>query len=144
MTFHALRCGPRIVATLGGARRGDRFSGMLTSFTADPDMARTSPGELLLSEVMKRHCEAGLATFDLGIGEARYKETYCPEAEPLFDSLVALTPRGRLFASAEATRLRMKRAVKQSRWAWRLAQKLRRVRRRLSGSAAPVNPPRPR
>lgn len=136
VSFHALRCGDRIVATLGGIRRGSRFSGMLTSFSADLDLARTSPGELLLCEVMKRQCEAGLATFDLGIGEARYKETYCPEAEPLFDSLVPLTPRGRLFALAEGTRLQLKRAIKQSRWAWPLVQRLRRTRRRLAGSAA--------
>ncbi len=127
--FYGLRCGDRIVATLAGTGAGGRFCGMLTSFDADPETARTSPGELLLSEVMKLHCSAGYATFDLGIGEARYKESYCPEVQPLFDSLVGVTPRGRLFARAEAARLQLKRAVKQSRWAWALARRLRRLRR---------------
>ena len=127
--FYGLRCGERIVATLAGTRVRGRFSGMLTSFAADPDVARTSPGELLLAEVMKLHCAAGYATFDLGIGEARYKESYCPEVQPLFDSLFGATARGRLFAPAEAGRLRLKRAIKQSRWAWPLAQRLRRARR---------------
>ena len=127
--FYALRCGERIVATFGGTRRGRRFSGMLMSFAADPDLAKTSPGELLLSEVLKLHCADGLVAVDLGIGEARYKESYCPEVQPLFDSLVGVTPRGRLFARAEAARLQLKRAVKQSRWAWALARRLRRLRR---------------
>jgi CelD/BcsL family acetyltransferase involved in cellulose biosynthesis len=128
VTFFGLRCGNRIVATLGGLRHAGRFSGMLTSFTAEADVARASPGELLLAEVMRQHCAAGFATFDLGIGEARYKETYCPEAEELFDSLVALTPRGHLFARGEGLRLNLKRAIKQSRWAWPLVQRLRRFR----------------
>ncbi len=127
--FYGLRCGDRIVATLAGTRAAGRFCGMLTSFDADPEIARTSPGELLLSEVMKLHCASGYATFDLGIGEARYKESYCPEVQPLFDSLVGVTPRGRLFAQAEAARLQLKRTVKQSRWAWPLAQRLRRLSR---------------
>lgn len=128
VTFMGLRCGDRIVATLGGLRHNGRFSGMLTSFTAEADVARTSPGELLLAEVMTRHCAEGFATFDLGIGEARYKETYCPEAEELFDSLFALTPRGHLFARGERLRLSLKRAIKQSRWAWPMVQRLRRLR----------------
>lgn len=124
--LYGLRCGDRIVATLAGTRTQDRFCGMLTSFDADPEVARTSPGELLLSEVMRLHCAAGYATFDLGIGEARYKESYCPEVQPLFDSLFGVSLRGRLFAQAEAGRLRLKRGIKQSRWAWPLAQRLRR------------------
>jgi CelD/BcsL family acetyltransferase involved in cellulose biosynthesis len=124
--FYGLRCGERIVATLAGIRAENRFCGMLTSFDADPEVARTSPGELLLSEVMRLHCVAGYATFDLGIGEARYKESYCPEVQPLFDSLFGVSWRGRLLARAEAGRLRVKRGIKQSRWAWPLAQRLRR------------------
>ena len=126
--LHALRCGGRIVATLAGTRRAGRFSGMLTSFAADADIARTSPGELLLAEVMRQACADGLTTFDLGIGEARYKETYCPEVEPLFDSLVAVTLAGRVAATAESLRLRAKRTIKQSSWAWPLVQRLRKLR----------------
>jgi CelD/BcsL family acetyltransferase involved in cellulose biosynthesis len=128
VTLYGLRCGERIVATLAGTRAQNRFCGMLTSFDADPEIARTSPGELLLSEVIKVHCAAGYTTFDLGVGEARYKESYCPEVEPLFDSLVGVTPRGRAFAWAEAGRLHVKRTIKQSSWAWPLAQRLRRLR----------------
>ncbi len=136
VTFLGLRCGNRIVATLGGLRHTGRFSGMLTSFTADADVARTSPGELLLAEVMTQHCTAEFSTFDLGIGEARYKETYCPETEELFDSLVALTPRGQLFAHGERLRLHLKRSIKQSRWAWPLVQRLRRLRAAVTSAGA--------
>ena len=131
VSLYGLRCGDRIVATLAGIRAKGRFCGMLTSFAAEPEVARTSPGELLLSEVIRIHCSAGYTTFDLGIGEARYKESYCPEVQPLFDSVVAVTARGRLSAQIETGRLRLKRAIKQSRWAWPLAQQVRRARRAL-------------
>ena len=140
--FHGLRCGSRIVATLGGVRRRGRFSGMLTSFTAHADLKRTSPGELLLAEVMRHDCEKGTATFDLGVGEARYKETYCPDVEPLFDSLVPLTPRGHVHARAEALKLQAKRSIKQSRWAWPLVQRLRKLRAALSRGRADEPPGR--
>ncbi len=127
--FYALRCGERVVATFGGTRRGRRFSGMLMSFAADPDLVKTSPGELLLSEVLKLHCGDDLVTFDLGIGEARYKAAYCPDVESLFDCVVPMTARGRLYATTELLRLATKRAIKQSSWAWPLVQHLRRLLR---------------
>ena len=133
VTFYALRCGERVVATFGGTRRGRRFSGMLMSFAADPDIAKASPGELLLSEVLKLHCAEGLATVDLGIGEARYKTAYCPDVELLFDCVLPVTARGRLYATTELLRLSAKRAIKQSTWAWPLVQRLRRFLRRPSG-----------
>ena len=134
-TVPALRCGGRLVAPRGGTRHGGRFSGMLISIAAEAEVVRNSPGELLLSEVMKRCCAAGLSTFDLGIGEARYKETYCPDVEPLFDSLVPLTARGHVYARLEGGRLQLKRAVKQSPRAWRRGQRLRRARSLVSGAA---------
>ena len=140
VAIHALRCGDRVVATLAGVRHGTRFSGMLTSFATDPDVARHSPGELLLGEVMKGYCARGFTAFDLGIGEARYKATYCPAVELLFDSLVPLTLRGRLAARAERLRLQAKRAIKQSRWAWPLAQRIRRGLSVLRGRGAPAVP----
>lgn len=141
VSFFALFCGDRVVATLGGLRHGARFSGMLTSFTAEPDIARTSPGELLLGEVMSLHGAAGFTAFDLGIGEARYKESYCPDVEELFDSLVPVSARGHVVARLERLRLQAKRAIKQSRWAWPLALRVRRalqpVRRSLKRGSDP-------
>ncbi|HYC25825.1 MAG TPA: GNAT family N-acetyltransferase, partial [Roseiarcus sp.] len=77
LELHALFCGERIVAVFGGLAVGDRFSGTVTSHEADPEIARCSPGELLILEVVRDLTERGFATFDLGVGEARYKATMC-------------------------------------------------------------------
>ncbi len=130
LMLHALMSGERIVATFGGLSHHRRFSGLLISYDADPDVARNSPGELLLAAVVADKCREGFTSFDLGVGEARYKETYCPMVEPLFDSFLPITVAGRLFMAGEAIRLKAKRAVKQSPWAWSLAGQARRVMRR--------------
>ncbi len=134
--LHALFCGERILATFAGTTHGSRFCGMAMSFDSDPELLRTSPGEVLLAALIQAKCEAGLSTFDLGVGEALYKNTYCPNPEPLFDSLVAISIRGKLFAEAERLRLHAKRSIKQSAWAWKLVQLLRRSRRKPSRSVA--------
>ncbi len=129
--LHALYCGTRIVATFGGTSHRDRFCGMVMSFDGDPEISRSSPGEILLESVIRTKCVDGFSVFDLGIGEARYKEIYCPESEPLFDSLVTMSGRGKLFAAGERMRLRVKREIKQSHRAWAAVRTLRRVVRRL-------------
>lgn len=131
LELHALLCGDRIVAAFGGAEHAGRFSGMLLSHEREPAIARTSPGHLLLTAVIGMKCRAGCTSFDLGIGESSYKDSYCPVTDPLFDSFVPVSAKGRLWAAGEASRLRTKGFIKQSPRAWAIAQRLR----RLSGAA---------
>ncbi|HEX4768964.1 MAG TPA: GNAT family N-acetyltransferase [Lichenihabitans sp.] len=124
--LHAFHCGTQILATFGGTVLRGRFCGMIISFDPVSDLSRFSPGDLLVAAIVRAKCREGIAVFDLGIGEARYKEAYCPEPEPLFETLLTLSPRGRLFAAVEAMRLQVKRSIKQSAWAWPTVRALRR------------------
>lgn len=128
LEWHALHCGTRIVATFAGGVFGNRFHGMVTSFDGSGDIATSSPGDLLIKNIVAQSCQRGLATFDLGVGEARYKNTYCDEAEPLFDCLIPASWKGRVWAQAESLRLAAKRAVKQSPVAWSLVRRIRALR----------------
>lgn len=123
--LHALLCDGRIIASYGGGEHRGRFHCMFNSFDADPAYSRFSPGDVLLSMLIERKCRQGLHSFDLGIGEGRYKQSWCDQAEALFDTLIGLTAKGRLVASLVAARQALKRAVKQSSWAWPLIVKLR-------------------
>jgi CelD/BcsL family acetyltransferase involved in cellulose biosynthesis len=112
MEFHALALEGRIVAALGAGRNGVRLQGMFISYEPDPEIAKSSPGELLLSQVLRDACARGLLSFDLGIGEARYKNVFCDETERLADVLFAPTALGRIaapfFAVAAAAKARIK------------------------------------
>jgi CelD/BcsL family acetyltransferase involved in cellulose biosynthesis len=123
--LHGLIAGERIVATYGGSRHRQRFHAMFNSFDMAEDAARCSPGDLLLVSMLEQMSAQGVESFDLGVGEARYKQAWCERAEPLFDTIVPISAKGRAFALAEAARLRVKRHIKQNPYLWSLAQRLR-------------------
>ena len=125
LQLHALMCGARIVATFGALAQADRLCGMFISYDPDPEISRCSPGQLLILETIRDLSAQGIATFDLGVGEARYKDENCEAEEPLFDAVVAVTPIGLAFGSAALLQRRIKRWAKRTPWAWRLADGLR-------------------
>ncbi len=127
LELHALLCGENIVATYGGATHQAHFSGFFNSFDADPEIAKSSPGDLLLLKLVAAKCAEGVTTFDLGIGEARYKQMVCDEAVPLFDSFVAVTWKGSIAAIVFSLSQRIKRNLKQNRTAFEIARRLRAV-----------------
>ena len=123
--LHALMAGERVAAEFGAASDANRCCGMFISFDGDPEVARSSPGELLLIRVITQACEHGLQTFDLGVGEATYKSLFCDEPEPLVDLALPITLRGRAYAFAAGRLVTAKRFVKQTPWAWRTFSALR-------------------
>jgi CelD/BcsL family acetyltransferase involved in cellulose biosynthesis len=135
LELHALMSGARIVATFGALAQADRVCGMFISYDPDPEISRCSPGQLLILEMIRNLGARGVATFDLGVGEARYKDENCEAEEPLFDAAVAVTPLGRALGSLALRRQRIKRWAKQTPWAWRLADGLRQGAFRLRGGA---------
>jgi CelD/BcsL family acetyltransferase involved in cellulose biosynthesis len=120
-----------IVATIGGIVADGRFSGMFLSIIHGR-YAAESPGEQLLVHMVRLLCERGLHTFDLGIGEAKYKGLFCPDAEPMFDSYWPLSPAGRRVAFVFSAVAAVKRAIKQQPALWSLVLKWRRLRARLT------------
>jgi CelD/BcsL family acetyltransferase involved in cellulose biosynthesis len=120
--LYALRAGDKIIATFAGCADGRRFCGMFNSFDMGPDVSRWSPGDLLLIELIRMQCQRGLTTFDLGVGEARYKEMFCDSVEELVDVYVPATLKGSIYANAIAASRAAKRWVKRTPWAWRLAR----------------------
>lgn len=111
------------VATYVGAVQGSRFSGMATSFDMDSPTIRTSPGELLLAELIEAKGSEGFTLFDLGIGEARYKTTFCDDHDDLVDTFLPLTFRGRFLVATARAKRGLKRRIKASPLALKLAHR---------------------
>ena len=120
-----------IVATMGGIVGGGRFCAMFNSIIRGR-YATESPGEQLIINLVRACCVRGLETFDLGIGEARYKTLFCGDAEPLFDSYLPLSAAGRWLAVVFAISASAKRAIKQRPVLWSLVRGLRTLRAWLS------------
>jgi CelD/BcsL family acetyltransferase involved in cellulose biosynthesis len=111
--LYAASVGDTIIATFGGIMADGRFSGMFNSI-AGAEFRNYSPGELLLANVIRMCCERGLDRFDLGIGDAAYKQVYCKDAEALYDSVIPITAAGRVAAPIWRAGLTLKGKVKKS------------------------------
>lgn len=127
--WHALLVGERIVATYAGGAHAGQWSGMMNSFDADAEIAKSSPGDLLLLRIAADACARGLTHFDLGIGEARYKAMLCDETIALVDCIVPCGLRGALYGLYVRARQDAKRTIKRRP---RLLALVRGIRRRLS------------
>ena len=125
LELHALYADERIVAVYGGASWQGQWSGMFNAFDTSDEIAKASPGDLLLMKVIAKACADGLTRFDLGIGEARYKAALCDETIPLFDARFAVTLRGRIATDVHAMRQRIKRGVKGNARLFALAKAVR-------------------
>jgi CelD/BcsL family acetyltransferase involved in cellulose biosynthesis len=121
--LYSLDLGGECIATYVGAAQGARFSGMATSFDMNSPTVRTSPGELMLADLIKLKCSEGFASFDLGVGEARYKTTFCDDHDDLVDTFLPLTLKGRLFVATARAQRGLKRRIKSSPLALKLAHR---------------------
>lgn len=122
--IHAIECDEEVIAVFAGVADGHRFSMMFNTYTTSGN-SRYSPGLILIRHIVDYYAARGYRALDLGIGLDGYKRLFCKGDEPIFDSFVPLSPRGRLACFAMSGINRGKRLVKQNRALLRLAQKLR-------------------
>ena len=97
--IHALECDEEVIAIFAGVADGHRFSMMFNTYTMS-DNARYSPGLILMRDIIDHYAGQGYRALDLGIGSDEYKRMFCKDDEPIFDSFIPLSLRGRIAASA--------------------------------------------
>ena len=122
--IHALECEEEVIALFAGVADGYRFSMMFNTYTMSEN-ARYSPGLILIRNIIDHYAGSGYRALDLGIGSDDYKRLFCKTDEPIFDSFIPLTFRGKLAASAISAIHRGKRLVKQNPALRHLALRLR-------------------
>jgi len=125
--IHALEGDGEVLALYGAVVDPYRFSAMFNTYTLSQH-ARHSPGLILLQHMIGTCAERGARSFDIGVGRAHYKSFFCKEPEPLFDTFLALTPRGRLAAPAFRAAFAAKRMIKTKPALWAAVQFTRRFR----------------
>lgn len=122
--IHALECDDEAIAIFAGVADGHRFSMMFNTYTMSEN-ARYSPGLILIREIVDHYAARGYTSLDLGIGSDDYKHLFCKSDEPIFDSFLPLSARGKLAAAGMSTLSRAKRLVKQTPALMKAAQMLR-------------------
>jgi CelD/BcsL family acetyltransferase involved in cellulose biosynthesis len=122
--IHALECADEVIAIFAGVADGYRFSMMFNTYTMSGN-SRYSPGLVLMRNIIDHYAGRGYRALDLGIGSDDYKRLFCKSDEPILDSFIPLSPRGRIAASAMSGINRAKRLVKHNQALFRMAQMLR-------------------
>jgi CelD/BcsL family acetyltransferase involved in cellulose biosynthesis len=122
--LHALECDDELISIFATVADGDRFSTMFNTYTISEN-ARYSPGLILLRNMIDHFGERGYTAYDFGVGSEEYKMTFCKEDEPLVDSFIPLTARGRFAALGLSSLTHAKRLVKQNPVLMQMAQLLR-------------------
>jgi CelD/BcsL family acetyltransferase involved in cellulose biosynthesis len=122
--IHALECDEEVIAIFAGVADGHRFSMMFNTYTMSPS-SKYSPGLILMRDIIDHYAGQDYRAFDLGIGSDDYKRLFCKDDEPIFDSFIALSQRGKLAAGIMSGLNRTKRLVKHNPALLEMAQKLR-------------------
>jgi CelD/BcsL family acetyltransferase involved in cellulose biosynthesis len=122
--IHALECDDEVIAIFAGVADGHRFSMMFNTYTMSGN-SRYSPGLILMRNIVDHYAERGYHALDLGIGSDEYKRLFCKSDEPIFDSFIPLSLRGKVATAAMSGINRAKHLVKHNQTLFHLAQKLR-------------------
>jgi CelD/BcsL family acetyltransferase involved in cellulose biosynthesis len=122
--IHALECEAEVIAIFAGVADGRRFSMMFNTYTMSEN-AHYSPGLILMRDIVDHYAERGYTSLDLGIGSDDYKRLFCKDDDPIFNSYLPLTTRGRMAALGMSSIARAKRLVKQTPALKRMAHTLR-------------------
>ncbi len=124
--FHVSRIdiGGTCVAANFGIVFGDCYYHVLASYS-DSDISHYGPGALHLRELMAHAISMGLKRFDFTIGDEPYKLEWSDTTLKLYDFAATATWRGLPGRTASMVRRRVKRFIKQTPWAWRLASRAR-------------------
>ena len=122
--IHALECDEEVIAIFAGVADGHRFSMMFNTYTMSAN-SKYSPGLILMRDIIDHYAGQGYRALDLGIGSDDYKRLFCKDDEPIFDSFIPLSQRGKLAAGVMSGLNRTKRLVKHNPALLEMAQKLR-------------------
>jgi len=127
LKLFALEVAGEYRAVFGGGVQGTHFSAYFTSF-ANTNLARISPGEMLLYMLIEKLVEDGFQSMDLGGGEERYKLSWCPQTIEMFDVILPLSVFSCGHVWAHRTSLVLKRFVRKNPLIWSTFKRTRAIK----------------
>lgn len=119
-----LRIGGKTRAMYGCGIHGDYCQSCINSVTYD-DLAHISPGEMVLYMMIEHLVEEGFDKFDLGVGDERYKISWCRTATDLFDTISPLSVSVIPIMFAMKSKLKLKAFIRGNNVIWPYFKKMR-------------------
>lgn len=107
LRFNEIRLDDQLIA----AHFGTMYAGVFTWYkpSYDPELAKLSPGEVLLKSLFERACDEGATEFDFTIGDEAFKSRFATTCQSVVDLHVT---NSRLAAARLRARLRAKAGLR--------------------------------
>jgi CelD/BcsL family acetyltransferase involved in cellulose biosynthesis len=113
LEIHAIVRDGHILSVRAGVRHRDHLSFMVQSFDTDEALAKYTPSEFLLTEVLLAGRTQGVANFDFGVGDGRFKQVWSNDVVPMFNIAQGVTRTGQVMASLMQSKDAAKRYIKR-------------------------------
>ena len=123
----ALQLDDRIIAVHWGAVYRDRFYFLLPALDVH-ELAHLSPGSLLINQLLEWSFAHDVKLFDFTIGDEPYKARWCEMHEPVFETLIPTSARGRAAVWLLRTDTYLRRLVRNQPWLYAVGSTIRRYR----------------
>jgi len=125
--FMMLKVGGKTRGLYGGAVLGDYFQANVNAISFD-EFTNWSPGEMVLYAMVERLSEEGFSRMDLGVGDERYKRSWCQHVHTLFDTIMPLNGISAPVAFAMGLKYRGKAYLRGQQWFWKRFRKFREIK----------------
>lgn len=113
LEMHAIVRNGRILSVRAGVRHRDHLSFMVQSFDTEEALAKYTPSEFLLTEVLLAARTQGVTSFDFGVGDGRFKQVWSNDLVPMFNIAHGVTKKGRMLATLAQGKDAAKRYIKR-------------------------------
>lgn len=124
LEFYTLKVDGSIAALFAGGRFADSFSGALNSMTIEEPAVNKSPGDVVLHHLIEHLCNDGVTSFDLGLGDASYKQGWCERAG-LWEITFPITPAGYAIKAIESAEVKFRASVLSHPFTAKLARRVK-------------------
>ena len=124
LNLFALKIDGKYRAICGGGVLGNHFSACFTSFS-DDELAHISPGEMLLYMMIEKLVSDGFMSMDLGVGDERYKQSWCSQKIEMFDVILSSSKIASGWVWLMRTYLALKRQIRKNAVAWNFFKRMR-------------------
>jgi CelD/BcsL family acetyltransferase involved in cellulose biosynthesis len=125
--IYLLKVGGKTRAMYAVGIYGKRCQAYVNAVSYD-EFSSNSPGEMLIYMMVEHLVNKGYETLDLGVGNERYKRSWCPNEYGLFSTIMPLTGASIPFVKAVQMKNSTKRALRNNDAIWSRLKKIRKLK----------------
>ncbi|MEM9332567.1 MAG: GNAT family N-acetyltransferase [Pseudomonadota bacterium] len=127
LRLFVLKVGGKMRAMYGGGILTDYCQSCINAVAYD-DFAEESPGEMVMYLMVDHLIKTGFKKLDLGVGQERYKVSWCRNTQTIMDTVYPLSYAAIPFSQYLKSETRLKEVIKSNQMLWENFKKFRKLK----------------